>query len=133
MKTSNSEVKSFIWKITHTTGNTKPDGSPETYTAYPSRLYRAFHTLDKALRDQTLIGIYDKEIPKDMIKIEDVAWVPYTDFVIPPGKAIMSDKFNDEELDLEGMKDLLKWAYGNREEIPLISIEALDEFEELLK
>lgn len=134
MEISSKEVKQAIFNLVTFTDDVDESGKPAPRKTFPKSHLRGIKEVkDKVIKHLELaFGPADKE-PKDWID-GDVEWVKYEPNIKKEGKRICSERHTDEAFELsDAAIKAIKFCYGERNELPDMSVEALDELEKIVK
>lgn len=127
------QTAAYVHQLAAFTGNVA-DGRPEQRTTVPAQFQRSLNSVLAKCLARVEVGVGATDL-KEGTPLSELEWLPYSkDFKAEEGKRIYAERFTDGELDLtDGEKRFVKWCVSQRDEVPAVSDEVLNEFEELTK
>lgn len=146
MKVSKPEVKTVIWDIITLEEQVDNNGAFVPRKAYPKNALRGITQLKNQLLEVTEVAMAEKKktdsegkdisIPREKLTDSDLEWVKFDVFKKneDQNKYAIATRYTEEEVEFTPkMIDALKWAYKDRDLLPVCTEEAMDAIEALIK
>lgn len=101
-------------------------------TSFPKSFFRGIVSAREKLLNQVEIGIVSTSQDMETITAESIEWVKRENSR-QENKKVIAERYLDEQVELSEQEIKgIKYCYEDREEIPSVGIEVLDELEALL-
>lgn len=99
----------------------------------PAQYQRSFNAVLSKCLSRLEVGLKPDPMPEGADQSSE--WVAYSKgFQLPEGKSLVAERWTDGEMELtEGEKTFVKFCAKQRDELPAVGDETLDEFEALTK
>lgn len=128
------ETAAYLNTLIAFTGEVNAKNEPVRRDSVPAQFQRNRNSLTNKLLARIEVGVGATDL-KEGTPLAELEWLPYSaEFKVEEGKRIWSERWTDGELELtSGEKEFAKFCVRGRDELPVVSDDVLNQFDDLLK